>query len=61
MSKGGRFLEQKAPEKGNTWVKVLVIVLAAVFCLAMAYSARIEAALLRLVTRLTGGRKEKRP
>ena len=40
---------------------VLVIVLAAVFCLAMAYSARIEAALLRLVTRLTGGRKEKRP
>ena len=28
MSKGGRFLEQKAPEKGNTWVKVLVIVLA---------------------------------
>ena len=40
---------------------LLVIVLAAVFCLAMAYSARIEAALLRLVTRLTGGRKEKRP
>ena len=30
MSKGGRFLEQKAPEKGNTWVKVLVIVLAVI-------------------------------
>ena len=30
MSKGGRFLEQKAPEKGNTWVKVLVIVLAGI-------------------------------
>ncbi|MBO5169444.1 MAG: LCP family protein [Oscillospiraceae bacterium] len=30
MSKGGRFLEQKAPEKGNAWVKVLVIVLAVI-------------------------------
>ena len=40
---------------------VLVIVLAAVFCLAMAYSARIEAALLRLVTRLTGRRGGKQP
>ena len=30
MSKGGRFLEQQAPEKGNTWVKVLVIVLAVI-------------------------------
>ena len=30
MSKGGRFLEQKAPEKGNTWAKVLVIVLAVI-------------------------------
>ena len=30
MSKGGRFQEQKAPEKGNTWVKVLVIVLAVI-------------------------------
>ena len=30
MSKGGRFLEQKAPEKGNTWVKVLVSVLAVI-------------------------------
>ena len=30
MSKGGRFLEQKAPEKGNAWVKVLLIVLAVI-------------------------------
>ena len=30
MSKGGRFLEQKAPEKGHAWVKVLVIVLAVI-------------------------------
>ena len=30
MSKGGRFLEQKAPENGNAWVKVLVIVLAVI-------------------------------
>ena len=36
---------------------VLVLGMAAVFCLAMKYSAQIEAALLRLVYRITRGRK----
>lgn len=30
MSKGGRFLEQKEPEKSKTWIKVVAIVLAVI-------------------------------
>lgn len=30
MSKGGRFLEQKEPEKSKTWIKIVAIVLAVI-------------------------------